>query len=224
MRARDDRLVEDLCRVFNDWLAEYCNHAPKRLYSTSMIHMADIEWACGELERTAELGLRSVIINCDARPEWPPFQDRHCDPFWARAQELDQPVSLHIITGNEVDPFTLHGPERINMARRTLGVLAEAGPVLANEFIFDGVLDRFERLKLVLSEYEVCWLPYWLFRARQIQNDFGLALHIPKIKNPVDEYLQQSTSISSVWSCGRSIGCEPFTPGSAGIDRHCQRE
>ena len=34
--------------------------------------------------------------------------------------------------------------------------------MLANEFIFGGVLDRFERLKLVLSEYEVCWLPYWL--------------------------------------------------------------
>ena len=191
LRARDDRLVEDLCQVFNDWLAEYCSHAPKRLYGTSMIHMADVDWACKELERAAKRGLKSVIINCDARPEWPPFQDKHYDPFWALAQELDQPVTLHIITGNEVDPFTLHGSERINMARSTLNVLAEAGPVLANEFIFGGVLDRFEKLKLVLSEYEVCWLPYWLFRAKQIQDDFGPALDIPKIKRPVEAYLSQ---------------------------------
>ena len=156
-----------------------------------MIHMADIGWACKELERTAKRGLKSVIINCDARPEWPPFQDKHYDPFWARAEELDQPVTLHIITGNEVDPFTLHGSERINMARSTLNVLAEAGPVLANEFIFGGVLDRFEKLKLVLSEYEVCWLPYWLFRAKQIQDDFGPAMDIPKIKRPVEAYLSQ---------------------------------
>ena len=191
MRARDDRLVQDLCQVFNDWLAEYCSHAPKRLYGTSMIHLADVDWACRELERTAKRGLKSVIINCDARPEWPRFQDRHYDPFWARAQELDQPVTLHIITGNEVDPFTLHGPARIDMARHTIGVLAEAGPVLANEFIFGGILDRFDGLKLVLSEYEVSWLPYWLFRARQIQNDFGPALDIPKIAKPVEAYLQQ---------------------------------
>ena len=177
MRARDNRLVEDLCSVFNDWLAEYCSHAPKQLYGTSMIHMADIDWACKELERTAKRGLKSVIINCDSRPEWPPFQDKHYDPFWALAQELDQPVTLHIITGNEVDPFVLHGPERINVPRTCIGVLAEAGPVLANEFIFGGVLDRFENLKLVLSEYEVCWLPYWLFRAKQIQDDFGPAPH-----------------------------------------------
>jgi hypothetical protein len=46
---------------------------------------------------------KSCIINCDARREWAPYQDKIYDPFWACAQELDQPVTLHIITGNEVD-------------------------------------------------------------------------------------------------------------------------
>ncbi len=191
LRAPNDRLVEDCCEVFNDWLAEYCSHAPKRLYGTSMIHLADIDWACRELERTAAMGLRSVIINCDARPDWPPFQDKHYDPFWARAEELDQPVTLHIITGNEVDLFTLHGRDRINVPRSTLGVLAEAGPVVTNEFIFGGILDRFPKLKLVLSEFEVSWLPYWLFRTKQIQDEFGPAMSIPAIKKPVEAYMSQ---------------------------------
>lgn len=191
MRAPDDALVQDCCEVFNDWLAEYCSHAPERLYGTSMVHMADVDWACRELERTAAKGLKSVIINCDARPDWPPYQDPVYDPFWARAQELDQPVTLHIITGNAVDLFTLHGEARINVPRSTLDVFAEAGPVVANEFIFGGVFDRFPCLKLVLSEFEVSWLPYWVFRVRQIQDDFGPAMHIPKIKKPVDEYMGQ---------------------------------
>lgn len=191
MRARDDRLVEDLCAVFNDYLAEYCSHAPKRLFGTSMIHMADVDWACRELERTAKKGLKSCIINCDARPEWKPFQDRCYDPFWARCQELDQPVTLHIITGNEVDLFTLHGPDRINVPRSSLGVFAEAGPVLTNEFIFGGILDRFPKLKVICSEFEVSWLPYWLFRTKQVQEDFGPALKIPEIKKPVEEYMGQ---------------------------------
>jgi predicted TIM-barrel fold metal-dependent hydrolase len=191
MRAKDDALVQDCCRVFNDWLAEYCDHAPKRLYGTAMVHLADIDWACNELERTAKRGLKSVIINCNARPDWAPYQDKRYDPFWARAEELDQPVTLHIITGNEVDPFTLHGGERINVPTKHIGVCAEAGPVIANEFIFGGILDRFPRLKLVCSEFEVSWLPYWLFRVRQIQDHFGPVLKIPAVDKPIDAYMQQ---------------------------------
>ena len=145
MRSLDERLVEDCCKVFNDWLAEYCRHAPNRLYGTSMIHMADIDWAVRELERTTKMGLL----------------------------------------------FTLHGKDRVNVPRSTIGVFAEAGPVLANEFIFGGVLDRFPKLKLVCSEYEVSWLPYWLFRTKQIQDDFGPAMNIPEIKKPIEEYMSQ---------------------------------
>jgi len=191
MRTLNDRLVEDCCQVFNDWLAEYCSQAPKRLYGTSMIHMADIDWAIRELERTVKMGLKSCIINCDARRDWAPYQDKVYDRFWACAQELDQPVTLHIITGNEIDLFVLQGKDRINVPRSTIGVFAEAGPVLANEFIFGGVLDRFPKLKLVCSEYEVSWLPYWLFRTKQIQDDFGPAMGIPEIKKPAEEYLSQ---------------------------------
>lgn len=191
MRARDDNLVRDVCSVFNSWLAEYCSHSPKRLYGTSMIHMEDVDWACKELERTAKLGLKSCLINCDARAEWAPYQDKKYDPFWARCQELDHPVTLHIITGNEVDLFTLHGADRINVPRSTIGVFAEAGPVLANEFIFGGILDRFPKLKVVCSEFEVSWLPYWFFRVKQIQDDFGPAMSIPEIKKPIEEYMSQ---------------------------------
>ena len=73
-------------------------------------------------------------------------------------------MTLHIITGNEVDPFTLHGSERIRVPITHLGVCAEAGPVLANEFIFGGILDRFPNLKYVLLESGATWLAYWLER------------------------------------------------------------
>lgn len=189
MRAKNDDLVRDCCAVFNDWLSEYCSHAPKRLFGTAMIHMEDPIWAAKELERVAKRGLKSAIINCDTRPHWEPYQSRKYDPFWAAAQALDMPVTLHIITGNERDLFTLHGPERINIPRSALGVLGEAGAVLANEFIFGGIMDRFPKLKLVCSEFEVSWLPYWFFRVRQIEQDFGPVLKFPKIARPVEEYL-----------------------------------
>ena len=162
-----------------------------RLFGTAMIHMEDVGWAVEELQRAAKKGLRSVIINCDARPNWKHYQDSQYDPFWACAQELDMPVTLHIITGNEVDLFTLHGPDRINVPRSALGVFREAGDVLANEFIFGGIFDRFPKLKVMCSEFEVSWLPYWLFRIKQVQRISALRWGIPKIKRPVTEYLSQ---------------------------------
>jgi uncharacterized protein len=191
MRAKNDDMVRACCTVFNDWLGEYCSGARGRLFGTAMVHMENVGWAVQELQRAAKKGLRSVIINCDARPNWKHYQDSQYDPFWACAQELDMPVTLHIITGNEVDLFTLHGADRINVPRSALGVFREAGDVLANEFIFGGIFDRFPKLKVMCSEFEVSWLPYWLFRIKQVQKDFGPALGIPKIKRPVTEYLGQ---------------------------------
>ena len=63
--------------------------------------------------------------------------------------------------------------------------------MLTNEFIFGGILDRFPKLKVICSEYELSWLPYWLFRTKQVQEDFGPALKIPEIEKPVEEYMGQ---------------------------------
>ena len=85
----------------------------------------------------------------------------------------------------------LHGEDRVNIPRSSIGVFSEAGPVLANEFIFGGILDRFPKLKVVCSEYEVSWLPYWLFRTKQIQDDFGPARDLPEVERSIEEYMGQ---------------------------------
>ena len=189
LRARNDDLVRACCQVYNDWMHEVCSADPKRLFATAMIHMEDVGWAVGELERAAKMGMKSVILNVDTRPEWPFYQDPIYDPFWARCAEMDIPVTLHIITGNVRDLFTFHGPERDRVVRETLNLLNEVGPVLANEFIFGGIFDRFPKLKVVCSEYEVSWLPYWLFRCKQLQQSLGAAMNIKMPKLPIEEYL-----------------------------------
>ncbi|MCE2482150.1 MAG: amidohydrolase [Alphaproteobacteria bacterium] len=189
MRIENDDLARDCCAVFNDWLIEHCSHDRKRMLGTAMIYMRDVDWAIAELERTAKGGLVQAMINCDARPTWEPYRSPAYDPFWARAEEMEIPVVLHIITGNNRDPFTLHGEERATAARVSWGVLGEAAPVLSNEFIWGGVLDRFPGLKLVLSEFEVSWLIYWIFRAEQRQESLGPALGTTGPRRPIREYM-----------------------------------
>lgn len=191
MRAKNDRMVEDCCLVYNDWMNEVVSVNRKRLLATGMIHMADVNWAVKELERLVKRGFKSVLINCDARPEWPAYRDKHYDRFWAAAQSADLPITLHIITGNARDPYTLFGEDRGWAWRSTLDVCSEAGPVVANDFILSGLMDRFPKLRLILSEFEVSWLPYWLFRVRGLQTQIGPAMRLPPIKKPIDEYMSR---------------------------------
>ncbi len=190
MRARNHDLARDCCRVFNDWLAEHCSENPKRLLGTAMVYMEDVDWAIAELERVAKKGLVAAMINCDTRPDWEPYRSPRYDRFWARAQAIGMPVVLHIITGNARDPFTLHGEERNDAPRYSWHVLSEAAPVLSNEFIFGGILERFPDLKVVLSEFEVSWLPYWMFRAEQRRLSLGPALGMKMPDKPVAEFMR----------------------------------
>ena len=191
LRSPNDDLARDCCQVFNDWLTEHCSAEPRRLYGTGMVHLADVDWAVKELERAAKKGVRSILINSDARPGWPQYHDPIYDRFWAAAQDHDLSITIHIIAGNVKDLFTFHGAERGRIPGETLKLFSEASWVLSNDFIFGGIFDRFPRLKVVCSEYEVSWLPHWLYRNRQLCDKLGQAANVVPPKRPVDAYQDQ---------------------------------
>jgi predicted TIM-barrel fold metal-dependent hydrolase len=178
MRADDPQLVRDCCRVFNDWLAEYCRHNPARMVGIAMIPIDDVKWGVAELQRVARLGLKGAVIHTRNPEGTPPYRHPVYDPFWAAAQDLNLPITLHIITGRARDPYTLHGDERSEAPRCSVEIWTEVWPVLSTEFIFGGIFDRFPRLRVVLGEYEVAWVPYFRFRVERAQrlftSDFGL--------------------------------------------------
>ena len=184
-------LARDCLRVYNDWLAEYCGQEPKRMLGAALIQMEDVALAIAELERNAKRDMRCAMINADTRPEWGRYQDKEYDPFWARMQEMGIPVLIHISTGQKKDMFLYKGEGLSEAARGYLELFAEAGNVVANEFIFGGILDRFPGLSLVLGEFEASWLPHWLFRLEQLANDFGPNLGLAAPARPIREYLSQ---------------------------------
>src|SRR5260370_8072486 len=83
--------------AYNDWLADYCAHDRKRLAGVALIALDDSEQATREMERAAKKGLKGAMIWGEA-PAERPYGDRSYDRFWAAAQNLDMPVSLHILT------------------------------------------------------------------------------------------------------------------------------
>ncbi len=145
-----------------------------------------------ELERTKKAGLRGTIIQTLQPEDLPPYRDRIYDPFWARAQEMGIPVTPHSIAGRAPDPLHFHTrAEQENAPTAFLRLFSEIGDVLANEFIFGRILDRFPTLKIVTSEYEVSWLPHYMWRLDQMQGAFSARLPLPKLDGKASDYIRQ---------------------------------
>jgi predicted TIM-barrel fold metal-dependent hydrolase len=166
----EDQEFQRACfRAYNDWLADYCSYAPDRLAGLAMITLYDIDEAVKGLRRCASIGLKGAMIWCSP-PEDLPYSDPRYDPFWAAAQDLNMPLSLHSITG--------WGPESRLVVKSPLDRYVRS-TVLCHEvqrslttLIFSGVMERFPNLKFVSGENEVGWLAYLIQRLDQAQDEY----------------------------------------------------
>ena len=112
--------------------------------------------------------MAGVVVWQVPAPELP-FTSRHYDPLWARAQDLDMPVSLHILSGHGYNLRQASGEggaarsdRSIEQERTSVNLKLVYAMDALYDFIFSGVLERFPRLKLVLVENEIGWLPFIL--------------------------------------------------------------
>ena len=194
MRNPDAPVLQACAEVFNDWMADFVSYSPQRLVGIGVIPMHDVDWAVEELTRTLNKGLKGPMINCQAPEGCPPYRDPVYDKFWAAAEEAGVPVTLHILTGRVMDALLLarlgQTPEESSANPGLwIDLFIEGQTVLANDFIYGGILDRFPNLKLLCSEFEVSWIPGFMSRLDQLE-DVAPRLNLPKLKMRASEYMK----------------------------------
>lgn len=189
----DDAAAQEACfRIYNDWLIDYCSVNPDRLLGIPCLSVYDIDGAVRELERGKKAGMAGAIIWQTPHPDLP-FTSSHYDKLWAAAQELEAPVSLHILTGhNYTKRPTIEGLDVIKTAvnakmNDTLGALFD--------IIFSGVLDRFPRLKIVIVESEIGWMPFYFQQWDYYFRRFNKSVQFPIATAP-SEYIARG----QVWA------------------------
>ena len=160
---KDAALQAECFRAYNDWLSEFVSYDPKHMAGLAMISLYDPKAGARELERCAKKGLKGAMIWCSPPADRPYSSDIY-DPFWAAAQELNMPVSLHAITGMGESQTSLS--ERYMLSTVISHEVEKSFSVL----IFSGVLDRFPRLQIVSAENNLGWLPYYLQRMDRVAN------------------------------------------------------
>ena len=166
-------------RAYNDWMAELCAAAPKRLAGVALISTYDIEGAVEELRRARDLGLPSGMIAITP-DETRPYSDPYYDPLWAAAQDLEMPIGLHILTSANkpgFESFVIDYPATPNWMMRSLAAL-----------IFSGVFQRYPRLRVVSVEADIGWIPNFLKRIDHAMRRHGPRLKLDLAKMPSDYF------------------------------------
>ncbi len=193
--VKDPELAMAYCRVYNDWIADFCRHSPNRLYGVAHISLLDLDAAIVEMKRAVKLGLKSVMLT-PFPANGKAYGDTHYDPFWTVAQDLGIPVGLHVIARPDFhgsqwyDHPTFHGSPFYFLSV-TLGFDIQASFVSMFE---GGTLERFPRLKLLVLEVGAGWVPHFIERMDSKWKHSGF---MTACKRPPGEYFRRQVWIGA---------------------------
>jgi len=180
-RMNDPEATVEVMRIYNEWLADFCSTHPERFAGLASIPNNPIDAAIAEVERVAKRGaVRGLDIanSPDLKPLWDPYWN----PLWDAIDNSGLPLHFHTI-GTRLpeglqqlvsmgsDP-TRAGADvtagekrlaRMAFATHIAGFQINMAQILMS-MIYGGVLERYPRIRMVLGEAGIGWIPYILWR------------------------------------------------------------
>jgi predicted TIM-barrel fold metal-dependent hydrolase len=147
--------------AFNRVLLDFSSVSPDRLVPAYQVPLIDIEYAVKQVHALAALGARAVHIpTFPAEVGLPEYHDARYDPVWSAISEADMSISQHL--GLVKSLFELLSrdptPQKAIFTSQPAMRLAETIAF----WILPGVLARFPKLKIVLVEPSLGWVPFYL--------------------------------------------------------------
>jgi predicted TIM-barrel fold metal-dependent hydrolase len=157
-----ERELQRVCvRAYNEWLGEFCEGSGGRLVPQAIVPTTGVKDALEELDWAAAHGHRGAVISAFPNGTLEPAPED--EPFWSRAEELELPIAVHI--GSFTPASTTGGGRTVDM--QSLAFLGRAGaskagghtlPVVS-ELLFAGIFEKHARLRCVLVEANIGWIP-----------------------------------------------------------------
>ena len=141
--------------AYNDWLADFCSHAPERLLGVAYLPCDSPEDAIAEVRRTAARGLRTCVI-----PRFPPegeWADPKWDGLWRAILDAGWAVSIHTGGRGRQQEAPRFDPTGF-LSDMLMNKFAMGDAV--SHFIVSGLLGRYPELQLVLVEGQLGWIPF----------------------------------------------------------------
>ena len=153
----DPDLHHAMVRAYNDWLSEYCAHAPDRLGGVALLPNRGVAKSIAELKRIQTMpGIVAVLLG--AYPHGGTKLAAEDEPLWDAVEESGLPLCIHIRLDDSM-PLQQQG-------RKLPGTVHfYDAPSRMLEIIFSGLLDRHPDIHFVLAEVDCGWMPYFAEQA-----------------------------------------------------------
>jgi predicted TIM-barrel fold metal-dependent hydrolase len=143
-------------RAYNNWIYDFCESAPDRLFPVGILPMQDAAFAIEEARRIAARGFKAAFI----RPAFVHQQNflshRMYRPLWRALEELNLTASIHPSTGHTNPEWTSVGAfvERVSAKLEIGHSVAEAvaydgdNAIALTALMFCGHTEDYPELKL----------------------------------------------------------------------------
>ena len=160
---RPDKAFALIClQAYNDWILDvWCAGAGYgRMIPVTVIPLWDAELAAAEVRRCAAKGARGISFSeCPPRLGLPSIHSGYWNPVLAACDETGLVVNMHIGTSSRV-PST--GPDSPHSVE--IGLIFQNSQAALVDWLTSGLLEKYPRLKIALSEGQVGWMPYVIDR------------------------------------------------------------
>src|SRR5271170_255476 len=162
-RLNDKDASNEMLRIYNDWLKDFCSHYPDRHIGLACLPYGDIDAAVQETYRVAKLGLRGLELSCswDMEPMWHPMWE----PLWKAVNDVQLPLHFHTFPTLPPNTIEKHGGRVGRSVFFTVvsGFQMNLVNILA-AIIGANVLERYPNIRIAFGESGCGWIPYALDR------------------------------------------------------------
>ncbi len=174
-RGDDVDFAYGFARAHNRAMVEFCA-VDRRLLATGYVPLRDFARAAAMAREVIEMGCRALLVPSGC-PRGHSPSHVGLDPVWAAAEEAGLPIVFHVGGGLRQPDHRLldrdyfenggppvpdfHGGDENFRSVDYMAIPTAPMQTLAT-LIFDGVLDRFPRLRFGVIEQGASWVPSWM--------------------------------------------------------------
>lgn len=163
----DPDVNEVMIKAYNDWhVDEWCGAHPGRFIPCGILPLFDVERAAAEVRRLAAKGCHAVTFS--ENPEalaMPSIHSGAWDPLFAACTDVGTVLCCHVGSSSRSAPTASDAPPSVRMNLSSTMSIFTLVDLLWADF-----WDRFPTLRFSLTEGDIGWIPYFLWRAEHVND------------------------------------------------------
>ncbi|MCY4163025.1 MAG: amidohydrolase family protein [bacterium] len=175
----DPKINDIMIKAYNDWhVDEWAGAYPDRFIPCGILPVFDIDRAVAEVKRLANKGCHAITFSENpSMLGMPSIHSGAWDPLFATCSDLGTVLCCHLGSSSRSIDFSTDAPVSVGL---TLSSILTTSTLV--ELVWADFWERFPNLRISLTEGDIGWIPYFLWRAEHVQerhsgwtkHDFGI--------------------------------------------------